>query len=108
MAEMNLWSEPNIDMMFLHDISVGVARTVSTLTERGQVSVPASIRKQLRLKPGQVLHWEKISDRECRVRVEAGAPEGPMAMLGFGPKFRGDGGRRTAAWMEELRAGEHP
>jgi len=98
--------EPAIDMMFLHDTRKGVTKAISTLTERGQVSVPASIRKQMRLKPGQSLHWERISDRECRVRVEAGAPEGPIAMLGFGPKFRGDGGRRTADWMGELRAGE--
>jgi AbrB family looped-hinge helix DNA binding protein len=92
--------------MFLHDKCEAVARTDSTLTERGQVSVPASIRKQMNLRPGQVLHWERISKLECRVRVRAGKPEGAMAVLGLGPKLRGDGGRRTSEWMEELRAGE--
>jgi bifunctional DNA-binding transcriptional regulator/antitoxin component of YhaV-PrlF toxin-antitoxin module len=93
-------------MMFLHDNREGVARTDSTLTERGQVSIPASIRKQMKMRPGQVLHWERISERECRVRVGGGKPAGPIAVLGFGPRLRGDGGRRTSEWMEELRAGE--
>ena len=42
---------------------------LTTLTEGGQVSMPGSLRKQLHLKPGQLLMWEKVSDDECRVRI---------------------------------------
>ena len=93
-------------MTFLHDTFEGMKGIMSTLTERGQVSVPASIRKGMRLRPGQRLRWERISDIECRVLVDTVAPAGPLAVLGYGPKLRGDRGRRTADWMKELRAGE--
>jgi len=38
--------------------------------------------------------------------VEVYAIGDPLNALGFGPKFRGDKGRKTAEWMRELRAGE--
>jgi AbrB family looped-hinge helix DNA binding protein len=38
----------------------------STLTERGQISIPASLRKSMKLRPGQSFHWQRISDREMR------------------------------------------
>jgi len=93
-------------MIFLHDSFRGMKEPTSTLTERGQVSVPASIRKRMKLKPGQKLRWERISEKECRVLIETVAPAGPLAALGYGPNLRGGLGRRTADWMEELRAGE--
>ena len=79
---------------------------ISTLTERGQISVPAALRKQMRLKPGQRLRWEAISDREARIVVESGKPAGPLAALGYARKFPGRKPRRTAEWMKDLRAGE--
>jgi AbrB family looped-hinge helix DNA binding protein len=78
----------------------------STLTERGQVSVPASIRKSMNLHPGQRLRWQRISDREMRVSVEAQSAPGPLSVLGYARKLRSGPGRRTASWMRELRAGE--
>ncbi len=78
----------------------------STLTERGQISVPAALRKAMKLRPGQRLRWERISDREFRVVVEADVPPGPMAMLGYARKLRSSPVRRTADWMRELRDGE--
>jgi bifunctional DNA-binding transcriptional regulator/antitoxin component of YhaV-PrlF toxin-antitoxin module len=78
----------------------------STLTERGQVSVPASLRKSMALRPGQKLRWQRISDREMRVSVEAPPAPGPLGVLGYARKLRPGPGRRTAAWMRELRAGE--
>ncbi|MBC2602570.1 AbrB/MazE/SpoVT family DNA-binding domain-containing protein [Puniceicoccus vermicola] len=77
-----------------------------TLTKRGQISVPASIRKDLGLRPGQRLRWEKIAGGECRVTVEQEGAPGPLAALGFGPKLRGDDGKATSDWMKELREGE--
>ena len=78
---------------------------VSTLTERGQISIPAALRKKMGLKPGQRLRWEHITAREARVVVEATKPAGPLAALGYARKL-GRPPRRTAEWMKELRAGE--
>ena len=46
-----------------------VKTVVTTVTERGQVSIPAAVRKRLNLTPGQRVTWEPISDHECRMRV---------------------------------------
>ena len=88
-------------------ITCGVDKLTTVVTERGQVSIPASIRRELGLKAGQPLVWEKISDRECLVKVQRKKkPVGAMAMLGFAARFRGEKGRRTARVMAELREGE--
>jgi len=80
--------------------------TESTLTERGQISVPATLRKTMGLRPGQRFKWERISDREFRVIVALEAPIGPRAMLGYARKIRKGPSRRSNDWMRELRAGE--
>jgi AbrB family looped-hinge helix DNA binding protein len=78
---------------------------VTTVTERGQVSIPAQIRKQLKLNSGEHLVWEAVSDHECRILV---APKqhtvGAVAMLGYARRFRPP--RRTSAWIAELREGD--
>jgi AbrB family looped-hinge helix DNA binding protein len=78
---------------------------VTTVTERGQVSIPAEVRKRMRLSPGRRILWEATSDTECRVRVSEGvrAP-GAVAMLGHARQFRKP--RRTSAWLKELREGD--
>ena len=82
-------------------------KLTTVVTERGQVSIPAPIRKELGLKTGQPLVWEKISDRECLVKIATKKkPMGAMAMLGFAARFRGEKGRRTASVMAELREAE--
>jgi AbrB family looped-hinge helix DNA binding protein len=83
-------------------------KQTTVVTERGQVSIPAAIRKELGLKPGQPLIWEKLSDRECLVRVQRknAKRSGVKAMIGFAARFRGEKGRPTAEWMAELRSGE--
>lgn len=78
----------------------------STLTERGQVSVPARLRKAMKLRPGQRFRWERVSDREMRVSIEPEAVSGPMTVLGYARKLRPGPARRTSAWMRELRAGD--
>jgi bifunctional DNA-binding transcriptional regulator/antitoxin component of YhaV-PrlF toxin-antitoxin module len=67
--------------------------------------MPAKLRRQMQLKPGQRLRWEPVSDTEMRIVVEAAQPD-PLGALGFGPKSRKGEPRRTADWMKELRAGE--
>ncbi len=81
-------------------------KTLATMvTERGQVSIPAEIRRKLSLTSGQRVLWEAVSEHECRILVSA-APKvvGALAMLGYAAKFRKP--RRTQEWMHEIRAGE--
>jgi bifunctional DNA-binding transcriptional regulator/antitoxin component of YhaV-PrlF toxin-antitoxin module len=78
---------------------------ISVVTERGQVSIPSGLRRELSLSRGRRLLWEKVGEDEIRVLVlPRTAPTGAQAMLGFAKKFRAP--RRPAEWMEELREGE--
>ena len=78
---------------------------VTTVTERGQVSIPAQIREQLHIQPGQRLVWEQVSDSECRVRLRpALCAAGAVAMLGYAKRFRK--ARPTREWIAELREGD--
>ena len=80
---------------------------ITTLTERGQTSIPASIRRIAKLKPGHKLVWESISDTEFRITLLS--PEevpGPMQMLGYARRFHPNEKRTTDEVMAELRAGD--
>ena len=79
--------------------------SVSVVTERGQVSIPAQLRKDLGLEKGRRLFWEKSGEQEIRVVVLPDAePRGAMAMRGFARTFRST--RSSEDWMKELREGE--
>ena len=80
----------------------------STITERGQTSVPALLRKLFGLRAGQRLIWQTINDKEIRVTVDAASASclGPAAMLGYALKFNPQEKRGTDEIMRELRAGE--
>lgn len=79
----------------------------STLTERGQISVPASLRKAMQLEPGQKMIWEQLSPVEIRVTLPpAPSPGGPLAALGYARGMRKGKTKTTKEWMKELRAGE--
>ena len=95
-----------LDTSPLHDINT--AMNEATLTERGQISVPAALRKAMNLLPGQRLKFAPVSDHEFRVIAQADAPPGPLAMLGYARKLRTGPARRTSEWMRELREGEAP
>ncbi|MEM7480128.1 MAG: AbrB/MazE/SpoVT family DNA-binding domain-containing protein [Acidobacteriota bacterium] len=78
----------------------------TVVTERGQVSIPAEIRRELNLTPGKRLSWRKVADDELCVTIASDEkPVGAMAMLGFARTFRGTS-RTTEEWMRELREGE--
>lgn len=78
---------------------------ISIVTERGQVSIPANLRKELSLSKGQRLLWEKVGDHEIRITVlPEPEPRGAVAMLGFAKRFRSP--RSTQDWLTELREGE--
>ena len=81
----------------------------TTVTERGQVSIPADLRREMHLKPGQTLIWQRVSATECRVIVppKPTTKPDPVAALGFAKRH----GlkvlhKTTAEFMRELREGE--
>lgn len=76
------------------------------VTERGQISVPANLRKSMGLNAGRRLHWEQVSDREIRVTIHDQKPMGPLAVLGYARRVSKDPPRSTSDWMRELREGE--
>lgn len=92
-------------MMKRYDMMTHMKTLETCLTERGQVSIPASVRKKMHLRPGQKLRWQVVSGAECRVLLaESGPVPGATAMLGYARQFRKT--RRTSDWMRELREGE--
>ena len=92
-------------MMVLHDIRNGMKPLETVLTERGQTSIPAAVRKGMQLTPGTKLRWEELSKNECRLIVQRHAPgPGARAMLGYAQQFRKT--RPTRDWLREWRAGE--
>ena len=79
----------------------------TTITERGQVSIPAELRREMHLTPGQTLIWQKVSPTECRVIVppKTKVKADPVAALGFA-KEHGLETTRSDDWMKMLREGE--
>lgn len=79
---------------------------ITKVTDRGQTSIPAELRRKLGLVTGQRLLWERVGERELRVWVlEAGPPRGAQAMRGFARRLRREQ-RSSADWMRQLREGE--
>lgn len=95
-----------LDMIFLHDMVFIMSTGICRLTERGQVSFPAALRRKMELRPGQRLRWEAVSATEVRIVVEPEVRPDPQKALGYGRRIRGREPRRTAEWMRELRGGE--
>ncbi len=90
-------------MMYDHTMKA----LATVITERGQVSIPADVRKKLNLSSGHRVRWEVLSDHECKLVVVAEPPvAGAEAMLGYASRFRKP--RATRDWMAELREGETP
>lgn len=80
----------------------------TTLTERGQVSVPAALRKRADLRPGQALRWEYVNEHELRVVIAEIPQQEPsaVAMIGFAHHVSAGLPRTTAEMLKILRAGE--
>lgn len=78
----------------------------TTVTERGQTSIPARLRREHEVGTGTELVWEGVGPDEWRVTILR-PPErrpDPRSMVGFARRFRR--ARRTEDWMRELREGE--
>ena len=71
------------------------------------MSIPARIRREMHLQPGQTVVWEVISTTECRLIVLP-TPQivpDPMAALGFARRHGLEEGSSDAL-LAELREGE--
>ncbi len=81
---------------------------VTKVTERGQVSIPATIRESMQMTPGTTLLWHRGQDDYTCIITIVRKPQrkGAKAMLGYASTFRKP--RTTAEWMDELREGERP
>ena len=76
----------------------------SIITERGQISLPAALRKAMHLCPGQRLRFEAVSDHEFRVFAPQPKAPGPLSVLGYARKLDTPP-RRTKDWLKEIRFG---
>ncbi len=79
----------------------------TTITESGQVSIPAQLRREMQLTAGRVVVWEKFSAGEIRLLVTpVEKPKAdPVAAIGFA-KRHGLPAGTTSDWMANLREGE--
>ena len=80
---------------------------MTTVTDRGQTSIPARLRRAAGLVPGRHLRWHPVSEREFRVvATTAEDAPGPLAVLGWAKRFASKPLPRSDEAMAELRAGE--
>ena len=75
------------------------ATFISRMSERGQVSVPISIRNALGLTPSSRIAWTLDAENGTATLSPVRAPRkgGAQAALGFAARFRKT--RRTADWL---------
>ena len=75
------------------------ATFISRMSERGQVSVPISIRNALGLTPSSRIAWTLDTENGTATLSPVRAPRkgGAQAALGFAARFRKT--RRTADWL---------
>jgi len=92
-------------MIILHDSMYFMKTEITTVTERGQISIPASVRARAGWKPGTKLIWEFSGDNTVQLSVRDSHPaKSCHEARGFARNFRQT--RKTSEWMKELREGE--
>ena len=72
---------------------------ISRMSERGQVSIPISIRNALGLTPSSLIAWTLDAETGTATLSPVRTPQkgGAQAALGFAARFRKT--RRTADWL---------
>jgi len=64
---------------------------VTTVTQKNMVTIPAEVRRKLRIKPGWRLDWQPVEGKkEILVRVLPDRGEFARRLLGAGRKFSPD------------------
>ena len=76
--------------------------SISTLTDKGQTTVPQEIREALKVKPRQQLTWSLREDGSVIVRPQPSAL-GLFASLKSSKKFTGRAAEREAAMRSVAR-----
>ena len=78
------------------------ATFISRLSERGQISVPISIRNALGLTPSSLISWtfDAATGTATLSLVHTPQKGGAQAALGFAARFRKT--RRTADWLKDI------
>ena len=71
---------------------------IGRLQQRGQVTVPASVRRALGMKPGDRLMFVVTGERECRVRVLPGVRDLEV----FWRRYRTDGPVPEDLWSQAM------
>lgn len=80
---------------------------ITVIGERGQISVPAALRRLLRLKPGQRVHWQANAQGQIRLKVLSASPApGPRAVFGYAQRFSPSRRKSSDQVLRELRAGD--
>jgi bifunctional DNA-binding transcriptional regulator/antitoxin component of YhaV-PrlF toxin-antitoxin module len=74
---------------------VSSGMTISTLTDKGQTTVPQEVREGLKLKPRQRLAWSLQEDGSATVRPQGSALD-LFGSLTSTKKFRGRAAEREA------------
>jgi len=88
-------------------MKISIDSRQTTVTERGQTSIPAVIRKESKLKKGQALEWEMISKREFRVWVVSSEKKGSLRKaFGYAKRHNTFRGMSSDAVLRKLRVGE--
>ncbi|NLL82613.1 MAG: AbrB/MazE/SpoVT family DNA-binding domain-containing protein [Lentisphaerae bacterium] len=79
---------------------------VTVVTERGQISIPASVRKQMHIVPGTPIVWSVSDDCTCTITLARKLPvRGAKAMLGFAHTYMNND-LSSDQLLAELREGE--
>ena len=72
---------------------------VTKVSDRGQVSVPSDVRRELGIGPGVSIKWDLLADGTARVTVmRSNADGGAKNLLGFAKRFRET--RSTDEWFK--------
>jgi bifunctional DNA-binding transcriptional regulator/antitoxin component of YhaV-PrlF toxin-antitoxin module len=79
---------------------------VTVVTERGQTSIPAALRRRNRIKAGVKLRWQQVSETEFRVQALTASPPNIKAMVGYAKRFHPADKRGSDEILRELREGD--
>jgi len=71
----------------------------TTVTTKGQVTIPARIRKKFHLAPGTILHFDENADQLVAAVVSAQVPI--RDLIGSGKQR--DGEKSSLEWLDETR-----
>ncbi len=79
---------------------------MTTLTSKGQVTIPKRLRDHLRLKPGAEVEFEVITDGRVVILAKGKAPRGKSRFAKLVGSAKGKGNNMTTDQIMALTRGE--